>query len=186
VAERRQPARPPSVSADVWVPLLRSLVSGGLMGGFWWVAVGAGAELAGGATVLVVWFVSWWLGERSIYGVERTLSAPTERPAPPRVERHGVWFNPYQGQEELRRDLDTDFERRMRRFVMGCETRTGIDFWRTQRTHAGERLITDEEYFMMRDSLIAEGLARWKGQPGSRAGWELTLPAAQVLERIRF
>ncbi len=182
---RAIPARPPSVGADVGVPFLQSLVTGGLLGGVvsfiakrsgW---DGSGLALWVGLTLAIA-AVSWIIlladTRRLLWAAERwtgldlnrdgTRGKPGERVV---ILNAAPALPPGQGD---RRSL-------FREFIEGIP-RLGT----SQRTW--EPRIGRAAYLHFRDSLIKLQWARWNNPNDPRAGWVLTKAPDWILERSRI
>jgi hypothetical protein len=189
------PARAADLIADLAVPLCQSLVTGALLGGL---AVFVLGELAPDWEVnrfkiwaglalgicAVTWGILLW-DTRALLRTAETLTGLD-------LNRDGVIGKPRErivianvGQAQQEAEARANVQRRSEfaQFVAALPVKgTALRTWEPE--------LGREAYQEYRDALLRLGWAAWNstkrdGTPNTRRGWELTRPAAEILERIQ-
>lgn len=188
------PTRPASFIADVVVPLVQALVTGALLGGLVVFALG---ELSPGWAVepfkvwagvglaisTVAWMVLLGQTRRLLWTIEKLtgLDLDGDQRAGKPTERV-VIVGAGKAKEQATQRTNEQRASLFAQFVAGIPVKgTALRAWETE---MGRETFQD-----YRDALIRLGWAEWNsikkdGTPNERQGWELTMPAADILERI--
>lgn len=188
------PARPASFVADVVVPFVQALVTGALLAGLVVFALG---ELAPGwdvdpfkvwlglalAITALTWLILLGQTRRLLWTIEKLtgLDLDGDQLAGKPTERV-VIVGAGTAKEQATQRANEHRASLFAQFVAGIPIKgTALRAWEAE--------MGRETYGDYRDVLIRLGWAEWNsskkdGSPNERQGWELTMPAADILERI--
>lgn len=182
---REEPSRPANLVADLLVPFGQAVATGVLVGGLVafvaarlgyraWAELWAGLALA---TSAAAWLVLLGQTRRLLWAVERLTGRDLDKDGKTgKPAERLVIVNAGQAGEEGARRAEGERQSRFASFVAALPTK-GTD------ARTWEPVLGRASYLEYRDTLLRLKWARWRGR-GERRGWELALPAAEILRRL--